>query len=143
MIHHFTILHYSFFDVCLHVFDIVWLQVYKTRIKRVAVCLQDFLKFLDKYGIAHRSSKAIRKKLKRNKKSMLRMKQYFLRGGLTVTSAKVVQRGLSVCKACICFPQDMMEASWEKLMQSKRNLLWYNQVELYLCLKCIQTCRTC
>ena len=81
------------------------------------MCLPEFLAFLDEHGIPHRSIKAIKKKLKRNKKSMLRMKQYFLKKGITVNSSQEVKRAMSTCRGCICIPQDIVQEEWARSLK--------------------------
>ena len=63
--------------------------------------LPQFLEFLDKHGIPHRSEKKVRKRVKRNKRVGARMKQHFLKKGVVVSSqmrSKQMRRALMVCK---------------------------------------------
>ena len=82
-------------------------------IQGVAVRLHQFLEFLDKRGIPHRSEKSVRKKVKRNRRVGARMKQHFLKKGVVVSSKlrlKRIRRSLTTCKGCICFPKDELSS---------------------------------
>ena len=77
----------------------------KRMIRGVAVRLPQLLDYLDKHGVNHKSAKVIRKKAKKSKKCAPRMKQYFLKNGVVLKDARV-QREQSVCKGCLCIPDD-------------------------------------
>ena len=84
----------------------------------VAVRLQEFTNFLDSNGIPYRPKKVLCKKLKRNKKCRLKnMKQYFLKTGVTVRSCTGVKRCMSICKGCVCVPQDTVEEGFLQMLQ--------------------------
>ena len=76
-------------------------------IRGVAVRLPQFVDYLDKHGISHKAEKSIRKKAKKNVKCAPRMKQYFLKQGVTICGTKV-RRNHSICKGCLCVPRSEM-----------------------------------
>ena len=79
----------------------------RAMIKGVAVRLPQFVEYLDRHGIGHKSEKAIRKKAKKNVKCAPRMKQYFIKHGVTICGTKI-RRTHSICKGCLCLPQSEM-----------------------------------
>ena len=76
-------------------------------IRGVAIRIPQLINYLDKHGINHKSAKIIRKKAKKSRKCAPRMKQYFLKAGIIVKDKKI-QRTQSVCKGCLCVPEDQM-----------------------------------
>ena len=74
----------------------------------VAVRVPDFLCYLDKHGIPHRSQKSIRKRAKKSKRCAPRMRQFFLKKGVIISSRKI-RRSLSTCKGCICVSEEELE----------------------------------
>lgn len=92
----------------------------KGMIQGVAVRLPQFLEFLNKHGIPHRSEKNVRKKVKKNKRVCARMKQHFLKKGVVVSSRirlKKIRRAWTICKGCICFPRDELKSFMTALKQ--------------------------
>ena len=97
-------------------------------IRGVAVRLPEFLEFLDKHGIPHRSHKIVRKKVKRNNRAGVRMKQYFLKKGVLVPlTTKRIRRTRATCKGCICIPGDEVGEFMAVFKQGK----YYHSMHTY------------
>ena len=85
----------------------------KGMTRGVAVRLPLFIDYIDKHEIAHASAGAIRKMVKRERKSAPRMKQYFLKKGVVVVDSKI-SRINSVCKGCLCIPEEMTSDDFQQ-----------------------------